>query len=121
MVILFMILLRQSTGCFHLRAEVLRKLSLHRGYSNDIISLPWILTGTSLIFWKFRGFDSSRILISRGGILMLIWNFLEILSQAILVGIILVGRLGVFREQDLVISAAGTCGRSGGSLILGLM
>ena len=44
----------------------------------------------------FRGFDSSRILILRGGILMSIGNFPEILSQRILVGIILVGRLGVF-------------------------
>ena len=43
----------------------------------------------------FRGFDSSTILILRGGILMSIGFFLESLSQAILVGIILVGRLGV--------------------------
>ena len=42
-----------------------------------------------------RGFDSSRILMLRGGILMSIGNFLESLSQAILVGIILAGRLGV--------------------------
>ena len=31
----------------------------------------------------------------RGGILIYIWDFPEVLSQAILVGIILVGRLGV--------------------------
>ena len=43
----------------------------------------------------FRGFDSSRILIVRGGILMSIGNLPESLSQAILVGIILGGRLGV--------------------------
>ena len=43
----------------------------------------------------FGGFDSSRILILRGGILMSMWNFPESLSQGILVGIILVGRLGV--------------------------
>ena len=43
----------------------------------------------------FRGFDSSRILILRGGILMSIGNFSESLSQQIFVGIILVGRLGV--------------------------
>ena len=43
----------------------------------------------------FRGFDSSRILIPRGGILTSIGNFPEILNQAILVGIILAGRLGV--------------------------
>ena len=43
----------------------------------------------------FRGFDSSRILILRLGILMCIGNFTKMLSQRILVGIILVGRLGV--------------------------
>ena len=41
-----------------------------------------------------RGFDSSRLLILRGGILMSIGNIPENLIQAILVGIIL-GRLGV--------------------------
>ena len=44
----------------------------------------------------FRGFDSSIILIQRGGILMSIGDLPECLSQAILVGIMLVGRLGVF-------------------------
>ena len=48
---------------------------------------------TSIV--EFRGFDSSIILILRGGILMSIGDFPEMLSQAILVGIILVGRLGV--------------------------
>ena len=43
----------------------------------------------------FRGFDSSIILILRGGILMSIGEFPESLSQRILVGISLVGRLGV--------------------------
>ena len=43
----------------------------------------------------FRGFDSSIILILRGGILMSIGDSLQVLSQAVLVGIILVGRLGV--------------------------
>ena len=42
-----------------------------------------------------RGFDSSIILISRGGILMSIGNSPEMLSQAILDWIIFVGRLGV--------------------------
>ena len=45
-----------------------------------------------------RGFDSSRVSILRGGIIMSIGNFPECLSQAILVGIILVGRLGVSRQ-----------------------
>ena len=43
----------------------------------------------------FRGFDPSEILILRGGIPRPIGNFPEIMSHAILVGIILVGRLGV--------------------------
>ena len=41
-----------------------------------------------------RGLDSSIILMLRVGILMSIGNFMEILSQRILAGIILVGRLG---------------------------
>ena len=43
----------------------------------------------------FRGFDSSIILSLRGRILMYIGDFPESLSQAILVWIMLVGRLGV--------------------------
>ena len=43
----------------------------------------------------FRGFDSSIILIIRGGIIMSIGDFPESLSQGILVGIMLVDRLGV--------------------------
>ena len=43
----------------------------------------------------FRGFDSSIILISRGGILMPKGNFPESSSQAMLVGTMLLGRLGV--------------------------
>ena len=43
----------------------------------------------------FGGFDSSRVLTPRGGILMSIGNFPESLSRRILAGIILVGRLGV--------------------------
>ena len=42
-----------------------------------------------------RGFDSSRIFSLTGGILMSIGNFPESLSQQILAGIFLVGRLGV--------------------------
>ena len=41
-----------------------------------------------------RGFDSSRILMLRGGILTSIGNFPEVLSQQILAGIILGGRSG---------------------------
>ena len=43
----------------------------------------------------FRGFDSSIILILRDGMLMSTGDFPESLSQARLVGIMLVGRLGV--------------------------
>ena len=43
----------------------------------------------------FGGFDSSRILISRGGIPRPLGNFRESLSQQTLEGIILAGRLGV--------------------------
>ena len=47
-------------------------------------------------YWvDFKGFDSSIILILSGGILMSTGDFPESLSQAILVGIMLVGRLGV--------------------------
>ena len=44
----------------------------------------------------FAGFDSSVMLIVTGGILMSIGDFPESLSQAMLVGITLVGRLGVW-------------------------
>ena len=43
----------------------------------------------------FRGFDSSMLLLLNGGILMSIGDSPEILSQAMLVGIMLVGKLGV--------------------------
>ena len=43
----------------------------------------------------FGGFDSSIILILRGGILMSIGDFPESLSQAMLVGTMYLGRLGV--------------------------
>ena len=44
---------------------------------------------------EFRGFDSNIILSLRGGIPRPTWNFPESLTQAILVGEMLVGRLGV--------------------------
>ena len=47
----------------------------------------------------FRRFDSSRILMLRGGILLSKGNSPEDLSQAILAGIILVGRLGVIGKD----------------------
>ena len=60
--------------------------------------------GTKIL--DFRGFDSSIILIFRGGILMSIRNFPYNLSQAILVGIILVGRLGVMGGTGWGVSRA---------------
>ena len=48
----------------------------------------------------FRGFDSSRIVISRGGIPRSIGNLPESSSQRILVGIILVGRSIVRRQSE---------------------
>ena len=49
----------------------------------------------------FRGFDSSVILMFSGGSIMSIGNVPESLSQAIFVGIILVGRLGVVRPGNV--------------------
>ena len=46
-----------------------------------------------------RGFYSSTILILRGGIPRPIGDFTESLSQAMLVGIMLVGKLGVVMLQ----------------------
>ena len=43
----------------------------------------------------FRGFDSSVILMLRGGLPRPIGDFPESLSQAISAGIVLLGRLGV--------------------------
>ena len=43
----------------------------------------------------FRGFDSSTILILKGGTLRPIGDFPEVLTRAMLVGTMLVGRLGV--------------------------
>ena len=58
--------------------------------------LPSLATANLIIkILDFRGFDSSRILILRGGILTSIGDFLESLRQAILAGIILVRRLAV--------------------------
>ena len=47
-----------------------------------------------------RGFDSDIVLIQRGEILRPIGDFPESLSQAMLVGAMLAGRLGVFLTAD---------------------
>ena len=65
----------------------------------------------------FRGFDSIISLISlRGGILMPIGNFPEDLSQAILAGIMLVGRLGVATRSRTPPRGPGADGADGSSL-----
>ena len=58
-----------------------------RTYLSDTPSLPNMV--------DFRGFDSSIILIQRGGTPRLIGDFPESLSQAMLVGVMLIGRLDV--------------------------
>ena len=50
----------------------------------------------------FRGFDSSRLLIQRGGIPRSIGNFPESSSQAMLVGTMSVGRLGVIHTMHIM-------------------
>ena len=49
----------------------------------------------------FRGFDSSIIFMLRVGFLMPAGHFPKLLSQQILLGIILVGRLGVHMLQQI--------------------
>ena len=56
----------------------------------------------------FGGFDSSRILTSKGEILMFMGNFPQGLGQQVLAGIILVGRLGV-RPSRVYLSGASLC------------
>ena len=60
--------------------------------------------------WDFRGFDSSILLISRGGILMSIGNFPKSLGQAILARIILVGRLCELPSGLFAVTIAGWVG-----------
>ena len=68
----------------------------------------------------FRGFDSNIILILSGGIPRPIGNLPESLSQAILGGIILVGRLGAWPRPRCALQALREAGVSdGGSQALG--
>ena len=67
-----------------------------------------VSSGEIVVVWvrpislmDFRGFDSSIISILRGGIPKPIRNFPELSSQAILVGIMLVGRFGVVQDFEL--------------------
>ena len=62
---------------------------------------PWVRRPISVLrLWISVGFDSSGILVVRGGTPRPLGNFPESLSQAILVGTILVGRLGVPRTKE---------------------
>ena len=83
-----------------------------RGQEDPVAGGPESSQGTANLrthILDFRGFDSSTILILRGGIPVSIGDFPESLSQTILVGIILVGRLGVRPAlEDLVVSSAAT-------------
>ena len=67
------------------RTKVFESLSLADHYTANL--------GTNIV--EFRGFDSSIMLRLKGGIPRPIGNIPESLSQAVLAGIILVGRLGV--------------------------
>ena len=72
---------------------VMRKCSLSRRSDSRRVRSHTANLHTNIM--DFGGFDSSIVLILRGGILMSIGDFEEDLSQAMLVGIMLVGRLGV--------------------------
>ena len=66
-----------------------------RGSSSSCMAWGTATANLRTKILDFGGFDSSRILILRGGILMSMGNSPGISSQGILVGTILVGRLGV--------------------------
>ena len=72
---------REPSGCLVSRRGALRPIS-----------------GTKIL--DFGGFDSSIILDLSGGALKCLGNSPEVLSQRIVVGIILVGRLGVVLNRD---------------------
>ena len=52
---------------------------------------------------EFRGFDSSIILICRGGIIMSIGDFPESFSRAMSVWVMLAGRLGILLSLLVVL------------------
>ena len=75
---------------------LLTRCMLLRLCCSDSFDSQFLADGTANLRTKildFRGFDSSRILFLRGGILMSIGDFPEVLSQQILVvGIIMISR-----------------------------
>ena len=74
-----------------------RNLKIHNNSTFNIMSLNSMEYTTNFCtkITDFRGFDSSIVLMLRGGIPRPIGKFPESFSQAILIGVILVGRLGV--------------------------
>ena len=97
---------RMETGVFG-KTDIAwqRGTSVWLGRQLDTANLP-----TNIV--DFRGFDSSIILKFRGGISRPMGNFPESLSQAMWVGIVLVGRLGarLRRTPARVVHAHGdTC------------
>ena len=85
-------------GCY----RCVNHLRLKQSHDSDDCSAAHVVTPnppTNIV--DVRGFDSSIILISRGGILMFIGNLPESLSQAMLVGTMLVGRLGVWFDVSI--------------------
>ena len=68
---------------------------LEVGPVQPLVDLRMAMANLRTKILHFRGFDSSIIYMPRGGIPRPIGNLPESLSQAIVVGVILAGRLGV--------------------------
>ena len=94
---------RQSSNTANLSTNRQTKVGSFRAVCSTRTSLPRApaparLAGTPNLrieILDLRGFGSSRFLILRGGNLMSTGNVPEVLGQLILVGMLLVGRLGV--------------------------
>ena len=84
----------------------------HICVSSALSNLAFVAANLGTKIMDFRGFDSSVILILRGGIPRSIASFPEGLSQAILVGMMLVGRLGEAAERLLRAGDTGICEKS---------
>ena len=89
-IILYYTILCYTMLCYTFLGEPHAALARALGSASDAPNFP-----TNIV--DFRGFDSSLILIVRGGIPRPKGSFLESLSQAMLAGVMLVGRLGVAR------------------------
>ena len=103
----------QNSKTSILRKSYGNEITLVRAWPPQTIAL-WAVACTGNLRTKildFRGLDSSIILNLKGGILRSTGDFPEILSQAILVGIILVGRLGVHPCGSTPAAAVKSTGR----------